>query len=76
MPRRRLEDRIQDLAGEAVSAKNPEESSDFILQLRAALHEHAERLRKLAAEKLILLPGRNGHFRRRGEDGDERRGPD
>jgi len=60
VPQRRLEDRIQDLAGKAVAAHDPEELADILRQLRAALHEHANRLRKLAAEKLITLPRANG----------------
>jgi uncharacterized coiled-coil protein SlyX len=56
VPRRRLEDRIQDLAGKAVAAQNSEELNDVIRELRAALREHAARLRKLAAEKLLTLP--------------------
>ena len=60
MPRRRLEDRIQDLAARAVAARDPVEVNDVIQQLRAALHEHADRLRKLAAKKLIVLPTGKG----------------
>jgi hypothetical protein len=56
LPRRRLEDRIHDLAGQAIDAQDPAELTDIIRQLRAALREHAVRLRKLAAENLISLP--------------------
>jgi len=59
VPQRRLEDRIQDLAGKAVAAHDPEELADVLRQLRAALREHADRLRKLAAEKLIAIPKKN-----------------
>jgi uncharacterized coiled-coil protein SlyX len=60
VPRRRLEDRIQDLAARAVAARDPVEVNDVIHELRAALHEHADRLRKLAAKKLIVLPTGKG----------------
>jgi hypothetical protein len=53
VPQRRLEDRIQTLAAKAVATQDPAELNDIIHQLRAALREHADRLRKLAAEKLI-----------------------
>ncbi len=56
MPPRRLEDRIQDLARKAVAAQDSPELTDIIRELRAALREHADRLRKLAAEKLLTLP--------------------
>ncbi len=59
VPHRRLEDRIQALAAQAVAAQNSEELNDVIRQLRAALREHADRLRKLAAEKLIVIPKKN-----------------
>ena len=59
VPQRRLEDRIQDLAGKAVAAHDPEELADVLRQLRAALREHADRLRKMAAEKLIAIPKKN-----------------
>jgi len=59
VPQRRLEDRIQALAAQAVAAHHPEELANVLRQLRAALHEHATRLRKMAAEKLIVIPKKN-----------------
>ena len=52
MPRRRLEDRIQDLVRQAVTAREGEELTEIIRRLRAELREHTARLRKLAADKL------------------------
>jgi hypothetical protein len=51
MPSRRLEDRIRELCAKAVAADSSELSAIFS-ELKSALHEHSERLRKLAAEKL------------------------
>lgn len=56
MPRRRLEDRIQDLVAEAIATHREEDLDKVVLQLRAALHEHTLRLRKLAASKLTIIP--------------------
>ena len=54
MPSRRLEDRIRELCSKALVAD--ETQIDLTLEeLRLALHEHAERLRKLAARKLLPL---------------------
>ena len=53
--RRRLEDRIRELCGKAVSAPD-DELGPIIKELQAALREHNERLRQLAAQK--LGPGR------------------
>jgi hypothetical protein len=53
-PRRRLEDRIRELCARALTAQESE--LDAILHaLRSALREHAERLRKLAAAKLVSI---------------------
>ena len=52
VPDRRLEDKIRALAERAVAAQDPDELKDALKELRAALREHAERLRRLAAEKL------------------------
>ena len=51
MPFRRLEDRIRELSAKAVAAQDGE-LLQVLLDLKANLHEHAERLRKLAARKL------------------------
>ena len=53
MPQRRLEDRIQALVAQAVATQNVAELEGIIRQLRSALHEHANRLRKLAAANLV-----------------------
>ena len=53
MPSRRLEDRIRELCSKCVDAKDPAELEPLIEKLKAALHEHANRLRDLAARKLI-----------------------
>ena len=56
VPNRSLEDRIKGLAAEAVAAEDPAQLADIVRKLRAALHEHYSRLRKMAAEKLLLIP--------------------
>jgi len=53
MPFRRLEDRIRRLCGEAVAA-SASDLEPVITELKVALHEHTESLRKLAASKLAL----------------------
>jgi hypothetical protein len=51
---RRLEDRIRELCAMAVRSEQPE--LEIILsELQAALREHTERLRRLAAAKLTTL---------------------
>jgi hypothetical protein len=47
----RLDDRIRELCSTALTAKDPE-LRRILSELQDALHEHSERLRKLAAEKL------------------------
>jgi hypothetical protein len=47
----RLDDRIRELCGKALTA-NDAELQPILSELQGALHEHAERLRKLATEKL------------------------
>jgi hypothetical protein len=51
---RRLEDRIRELCALAVSAEEPE-LEIVLAELQAALREHTERLRRLAAAKLTTL---------------------
>jgi hypothetical protein len=46
---RRLEDRIRRLCTQAVASTDISELSQILEQLTAALHDHIERLRKLAA---------------------------
>ena len=53
MPFRRLEDRIRRLCAEAVVA-SATDLDPVITDLKVALHEHTESLRKLAASKLAL----------------------
>lgn len=50
---RRLEDRIRYLCRKALTARDDELDALFS-ELRSALHEHANRLRQLAALKLII----------------------
>jgi uncharacterized protein (UPF0371 family) len=45
---RHLEDRIRDLYEKAVSATEPDDFNQIIAELRFALREHAEQVRKLA----------------------------
>jgi hypothetical protein len=59
MPRRRLNDRIEDLVAKVVVTYDDDELEEIFRQLREALHEHTERLRKLAAKKLTSPP-KNG----------------
>jgi hypothetical protein len=62
MPSRRLEDRIRELCAKAVAA--PESDLEPVIgELKVALHEHTERLRKLAALKLArTINGRSGKY--------------
>ena len=53
VPSRRLEDRIRDLCVKAVDSET-DEFKLVLEQLKAALHEHTQRLRKLAAIKLTV----------------------
>jgi hypothetical protein len=50
--RRRLEDRIGELCAKAVKLRGTEGFDPAIAELKAALREHAERLRKMAAINL------------------------
>jgi hypothetical protein len=49
---RRLEDRIRTLCCRALTARDHESDAIF-RDLRSALHQHTERLRQLAALKLV-----------------------
>jgi hypothetical protein len=51
VPSRRLEDRIHELCARSLIAQDSELVAIFSA-LRAALHEHTEQLRNLAARKL------------------------
>ena len=66
MPSRRLEDRIRQLCAKAVAAAESD-LEPVITELKLALHEHTERLRKLAALKLTrtitrTTNGRSGKY--------------
>ena len=52
MPRR-LEDRIKDLCVKAIASPDPSEFNDIFKELQNALHEHNERIRKLAASRPV-----------------------
>ena len=52
-PVHNFEDRIQALIAQAISTRDSADLDGIIRQLRAALHEHANRLRKLAASSLV-----------------------
>ena len=51
---RRLEDRIRELCALAVAAEDPE-LEVVLAELQAALRQHTERLRRMAAAKLTML---------------------
>jgi hypothetical protein len=50
MPSRRLDDRIRELCGKALVARNSE-LEEIFLDLQSALHEHNEKLRKMAVQQ-------------------------
>jgi hypothetical protein len=52
---RRLEDRIRELCALAILARHDDERELILAELKAALHEHAERLKKTAVQKLVTL---------------------
>jgi len=54
---RRLEDRIRELCAKTLIARGPELQAT-IAELKSALHEHTDRLRQVAALKLVS--GENG----------------
>jgi hypothetical protein len=54
VPYRRLEDRIRELCAKALTAQDAEMESIFVA-LQSALHEHAKRLRRLAATNLTSV---------------------
>jgi hypothetical protein len=49
---RRLEDRICGLCGHALVAQEPELGA-ILAELKSALHEHTERLRRKSLERLV-----------------------
>jgi hypothetical protein len=56
VPSRRLEDRIRELCALAVGA-NASNFAETLAELRSALHEHTEQLRRLARQQLALAKG-------------------
>jgi hypothetical protein len=57
---RRLEDRIRNLCAKAVVSEDTPELQEVLEQLRAALHEHNVRLRKLPTEPQLEQRRRAG----------------
>ena len=60
---RRLEDRIRELCAKALTAPEPELDA-LLSALRSALRDHNNRLRKLAAAKLVSIEGNQLRDRR------------
>jgi len=67
---RRLEDRIRELCSKAAAASYPLEFRQAVRNLKAAIHEHSERLRGMADSKplrsdrrksFVGIPGSNGN---------------
>ena len=56
MPSRRLEEQIRELCALATAAKTTN-FIEVLAELRSALHEHAEQLRRLARQQLVLAKG-------------------
>ena len=56
MPSRRLEEQIRELCALATAAKTTN-FAEVLAELRSALHEHAEQLRRLARQQLVLAKG-------------------
>lgn len=52
MVSKRLEDRINDLMAKAIATTDPDELEKVISNLREALSEHIQKVRKMAATKL------------------------
>ncbi len=53
--RRRLDDRIRELCAEVVLAQGTDQLEPILSELKSALHEHIERLRKMAGAKLVNM---------------------
>jgi hypothetical protein len=57
----RLEDRILQLCAKALTAPDCSlELSDVLKELKAALREHTQRIRKMAGGEVPLAPNRRG----------------
>jgi hypothetical protein len=50
---RRLQDRIRELCALAVAARHDDERDSILAELRSALHEHTDRLKRKAVLKLV-----------------------
>ena len=61
MPFRRLDDRIRELCRHVVEA-NDDEFTNVLSELRCAMHEHIERLRKMAIQQLAGERERRNRF--------------
>jgi hypothetical protein len=59
---RRLEDRIRELCAQTITARGANELEPIFSELKSALREHTERLRKNAVLKLVR---RNDDFSNR-----------
>jgi hypothetical protein len=58
----RLEDRILQLCAKALTAPDYSlELSDVLKELKAALREHTQRIRKMAGGEVPLAPNRRGN---------------
>jgi len=55
-----LEDRIRNLCAKAVASEDAPELHEVLEQLRAALHEHSMRLRKLRTDPQLQQRRRTG----------------
>jgi hypothetical protein len=56
VPSRRLEEQIRELCILATASKTTN-FAEVLAELRSALHEHAEQLRRLARQQLVLAKG-------------------
>src|SRR3979490_3057805 len=64
----RLEDRIKELCARAVSTPQSPELNQVLKDLQAALHEHSQRLRKMAFDRLSVQPERRRSTKYEGTD--------
>ena len=60
---RRLEDRIRELCAQTIVARGANELEPIFSELKSALHEHTERLRKNAVLKLVRRNGDSSNRR-------------
>jgi hypothetical protein len=57
MHSRRLEDRIRELCALAIYETEPDALNEILQDLRKAVHQYVEQLRKRAASALVGVPG-------------------